>query len=76
MKFEKQDIWQTAVVSLIGWILFTIYSLNGRVSSQGESIISLNNQVSQVQTTTNSIYNFMLEKSTNGFNDQSVSMSN
>lgn len=76
MKFEKQDIWQTAVVSLIGWILFTIYSLNGRVSSQGESIISLNNQVAQVQTTTNSIYNFMLEKSTNGFNDQSVSMSN
>lgn len=63
MKFEKSDIWQSAVVALIGWILFTIYTLNGRVSTQGAELGSLGQQVNNVQLTVNGIYDTIISKS-------------
>lgn len=61
---QKSDIWLTVAAGLIGWVLVTLYGLNGRVSTQSAQITSINSQLANVQTTTNSIYNFMLERST------------
>lgn len=73
---EKSDIWLTVAIGVLGWVLVTLYGLNGRVSTQSAQITSINNQLANVQTTTNSIYDFMLGKSIKGFNNASMTMAN